>query len=158
MENKKSLSTIFFGLAMLLFICATFAMFGKVISHTGGDVFPNMFQAAFDTKAAGGAHTPGITTIFVLQLIIATGVFAIIFGTVTRKFHYILTIVIYAIVCLCSFIALIISFNAVSLYEASGHLVEVGDTLGAGPIAYSVLNIIALVSSVAGLVFSRRGA
>lgn len=157
MENKKSLSTILFALALLLFVCATFAMFGAVVSYEHA-VFPNMFQAAFNTKIAYGIRTNGLTAIFVFQLIIVTGVFAIIFGAVTNKFHFVLMIVLYGIVCLCSFIALIISFNSLSLYESAGHTLDYGTKLGPGPIAYSVLHIIGLVSSAAGLVMSRRNA
>lgn len=157
MGNKKSLSTILFAVALLLFVCATFAMFGAVVSYQTA-VFPNMFQAAFNTQIANGIRTPGLTAVFVLQLIIATGVFAIIFGAVTNKFHFILTIVLYGIVCLCSFIALIISFNALNLYASSGHTLDFEAKLGPGPIAYSVLHIIGLVSSAAGLVLSRRSA
>lgn len=157
MENKKSLSTILFALALLLFVCATFAMFGAVVSYEHA-VFPNMFQAAFNTIIAGGARTPGLTAVFVLQLIIVTDVFAIIFGAVTNKFHFVLMIILYGVACLCSFIALIISFNALNLYGASGHFVEPDYKLGPGPIAYSVLHIIGLVSSAAGLVMSRRSA
>ena len=156
MENKKSLSTLLFALALLLFVCATFAMFGQVVSYSGAvQPFPNMFQAAFNTVIAEGSRTPGLTAVFVFQLIIVTDVFAIIFGAVTNKFHFVLTIVLYGIACLCSFIALIISFNALNLYGSSGHLVELDYKLGPGPIAYSVLHILGLVSSVAGLVMSR---
>lgn len=159
MENKRSLSTILFGVALLLFVCATFAMFGAVVSFSSAvDPFPNMFQAAFNTKIALGMRTPGMTTIFVLQLVIVTGVLAIIFGAVSNKFHFILMIVLYGIVCLCAFIALIISFNALNLYAAAGHTLEFGTKLGPGPIAYSILHIIGLVFSAAGLVLSRRNA
>lgn len=156
MEKKSSLSTLLFAGALLIFVCATFAMFGKVIS---GNDSGNMFQAAFGSGGIEYVRTPGITAIFVFQMIILVGVVAIIVGTVTRKFHYILTIVIYGIICLSAFIAFIISFNALSLYAASGHTVEkFKATLGPGPIAYSVMHIVGLVLSAAGLVFSRRGA
>lgn len=156
MENKKSLSTILFALALLLFVCATFAMFGPIASFEKLTL-PNMFQAAFNTRIAEGIRTPGLTAVFVFQLIIVTDVFAIIFGAVTNKFHFVLMIILYGIACLCSFIALIISFNALNLYGAAGHTID-GFKLGPGPIAYSVLHIIGLVSSAAGLVMSRRSA
>lgn len=160
MEKKSSLSTLLFGVALLLFVTATFAMFGKVVVRTsGGGYIPNMFQAAFGTSAgADGVRVPGLTAIFSFQMIILAGVAAIIFGTVTRKFHYILTIVIFGIVCLCSFITFIISFNAGNLWLAKTSRSAIEYTLGAGPIAYSVMHILGLLASAAGLVFSRRGA
>lgn len=156
MEKKKSLSTILFGVALLLFVCAIFAMFGPVIKY-GSAHFPNMFQAAFGTGGAYGIRTRGLTTIFVFQMIILAGIIAIIVGSVTHKFHYILMIVIYGIVCLCSLIALIMSFNALNLYRQSGQTVDPAATLGAGPIVFSVMHILGLLASTAGLVFSRRG-
>lgn len=159
MEKKSSLSTILFGVALLLFVSATFAMFGAVAVHTsGGGVIPNMFQAALGSQAgAEGTRVPGLTAIFAFQMIILACVVAIIYGTVTRKFHYILTIVLYGIVCLSSFIALIISFNACTLFLATTSRIITEYTLGPGPIAYSVLHILGLVSSIAGLVLSRKG-
>lgn len=156
MEKKKSLSTILFGAALLLFVCATFAMFGPVIKY-GSAPFPNMFQAAFGTGAAYGIRTRGLTTIFVFQMIILAGVIAIIVGAATHKFHYILMIVIYGIVCLCALIAFIMSFKALDFYRQSGQTVDPAATLGAGPIAYSIMHILGLLTSAAGLVFSRRG-
>ncbi|MCQ2796081.1 MAG: hypothetical protein MJ213_02065 [Bacilli bacterium] len=155
MENKKSLSTILFGVAMLLFVCATFAMFGKIYSYTGGE--PNMFQAAFGTSGADGYRTPGLTAIFAFQMIIIAGVIAIIVGAATNKFHYVLMIVLYSIVCLCSFITFIISFNAANLYLSSRGTILPGVTLGAGPIIYSIMHILGLLVSAGGLVLSRRG-
>lgn len=155
MENKKSLSTILFGVALLLFVCATFAMFGPVIKY-GSAPFPSMFQAAFGSGAADGIRTRGLTVIFIFQMIILAGIVAIIVGAVTHKFHYILMIVLYGIVCLCAFIAFIISFNTLTLYMQSGHTVDPAATLGAGPIAFSVIHIVGLVTSAAGLVLSRR--
>ena len=155
MENKKSLSTILFGVALLLFVCATFAMFGRVYSLNGGE--PNMFQAAFGTSGSDGYRAPGLTAIFAFQMIIIAGVIAIIVGAATNKFHYVLMIVLYGVVCLCSFITFIISFNAANLYLASRGTILVGATLGAGPIIYSIMHILGLLVSVVGLVLSRRG-
>ena len=97
--------------------------------------------------------------LFVFQMIVVIGVIALIVGTITNKFHYILTIVLYALVCLCALIALIISFNSVELYCASrgGSTIRAEFSLGAGPIAFSVLHIIGLLTSAAGLVLSRKG-
>ncbi|MCQ2787031.1 MAG: hypothetical protein MJ199_01360, partial [Bacilli bacterium] len=157
MENKKSLSTILFGVAMLLFVWATFAMFGKLYNYSGAPQIPNMFQVAFGTSGADGYRVSGMTAIFVFQMIIIAGIIAIIIGTVTNKFHYVLTIVLYCVVCLCSFIAFIISFNSLGLYSSAGRTLQPGTTLGAGPIAYSVLHILGLLASAGGLVLSRRG-
>lgn len=154
MENKKSLSTILFGVALLLFVCATFAMFGAIVSHTGA-TFPNMFQAAFGT--GDGQKITGMTAVFVLQMVVIAGIIAVIVGTITHKFHYILMIVIYGVVCLCSLIALILSFNAVTYYFRVHPGLSPDYALGAGPIAFSVMHILGLLTSAAGLVFSRRG-
>lgn len=154
MEKKKSLSTILFGAALLLFVCATFAMFGAIVSHAGA-TFPNMFQAAFGT--GDGQKITGMMAVFVLQMVVLAGVIAIIVGTATHKFHYILTIVIYGIVCVCSLIALIMSFNALSFYFKVHPGLSPDYALGAGPIAYSIMHILGLLTSAAGLVFSRRG-
>ncbi|MCQ2795187.1 MAG: hypothetical protein MJ214_03170 [Bacilli bacterium] len=155
MENKKSLSTILFGVAMLLFASATFAMFGKVVTHAGSVDYPNMFQAAFGSF--DGYRITSMTAVFVFQMIVLAGVIAIIVGTITNKFHYILTIVIYGVVCLCSFITFIISFNVVGAYCGAHSMPSFDYGLGAGPIAYSVLHILGLVASAGGLVLSRRG-
>lgn len=154
MENKRSLSTILFGAALLIFVVATFAMFGAVVSNT---ISANMFQAAFGTSEADNIRTTGLTTLFVFQMIIVAGVIAIVIGTITNKFHYILTIVLYAIVCLCAFVAFIMSFNAPSFYFGSGHYHSPDSGLGAGPIAFSVLHIVGLLMSATGLVLSRKG-
>lgn len=154
MEQKRSLSTILFGAALLIFVIATFAMFGKVVS---GITSGNMFQAAFGSGGDEYIRTPGITTIFVFQMIIVAGVIAIVIGAITNKFHYILTIVLYALVCLCAFIAFIMSFNAANFYFGSGHYHSHDAGLGAGPIAFSVLHIVGLLMSAAGLVLSRKG-
>lgn len=158
MQNKSSLSTILFGITILFFISATFAMFGAVVSYESAS-FPNMFQAAFGTGEADGQRIAGLTAIFSFQMIILVGIIAIIYGTLTHKFHYILTIIIFGIICLSSFIALIISFNAKVLYFAPGRggIIE-QYALGPGPIAYSVLHILGLVSTLIGLFFSRKGA
>lgn len=158
MEKKSSLSVILFGVAMLLFITATFAMFGATIVHYGSVLpFPTMFQAAFGSGADGYRYT-GMTAIFVLQMIVLAGSIAIIVGTITNKFHYIFTIVLYCIVCLCSIIALIISFCTADIYwRAHQELLRFEYVLGPGPIAYSIMHIIGLVMSVGGLVLSRRG-
>lgn len=157
MENKKSLSTIMFAVAMLLFACATFAMFGKIVVHVGGMSYPNMFQAAFGSSSADSIRITSMTAIFVFQMIILIGIVAIIVGTVTNKFHYILTIVLYAIVCLCAFIAFIVSFNAVGAYCGAHDIPSFDYTLGAGPIIYSIMHILGLLLSAGGLVLSRRG-
>lgn len=157
MENKKSLSTILFGVAMLLFVCATFAMFGKVVAHEGGTTYPNMFQAAFGSSGADSIRITSMTAVFVFQMIIIVGIIAIIFGASTNKFHYVVMIVLYAVVCLCSFITFIISFNAVGAYCGAHGMPSFDYALGAGPIAYSVLHILGLLASAGGLVLSRRG-
>ena len=157
MEKKSSLSVILFGVAMLLFITSTFAMFGATVIHYGSAVpFPNMFQAAFGSL--DGYRLVGMTTVFAFQIIILVGSIAIIVGTITNKFHYIFTIVLYCIVCLSSLIALIISFCAADIYwRAHQELLRFEYLLGPGPIAYSVMHIVALVLSAGGLVLSRRG-
>ena len=159
MENKKSLSTIMFAVALLLFVCAIFAMFGKVIAVNDGGPIPNMFQAAFGTSTPGadGIRTKGLTTVFIFQMIITAGVIAILVGAITNKFHYILMIVLYGVVCLCAFITFIVSFNTLGNYLSSGHSYRPGATLGVGPIIYSIMHILGLLLSAGGLVLSRRG-
>lgn len=159
MENKRSLSTILFGVALLIFVVATFAMFGAVVVRNGSGPYPSMFDAAFGTSASDSIRVKGLTTLFVFQMIAVAGVIAVIVGTVTNKFHYILTIVLYVLVCLCALIALIISFNSVDLYCSSrgSSPIRAEYSLGPGPIAFSVLHIIGLLMSAAGLVLSRKG-
>lgn len=153
MEKKSSLSTLLFALALLLFVSATFAMFGQIVSY-GGTRFPTMFQSAFGDF--DGQRITGMTWIFGLQMTILALIATIIVGMLTRKIHYIVTIVLYALACLFSFIVLIVSFNALSLYSAAHPGGYTHDfSLGAGPIAFSILHILGLVSTVAGLVFSR---
>ena len=156
MGKKGSLSTLLFALSMLLFLCATFAMFGAVVKYNDA-AFPNMFEIAFGTSGADDIRVVGGTAVFAFQMIILACIVAIIYGTITRKFHYIVTMILYGIICLSSFIAFIISFNLLSLY-GKGHLLSVDATLGPGPIAYSVLHIVGLVSTLVGLFFSRRNA
>ncbi len=141
---------------MLLFVSATFAMFGKLFNYSGAPQVPNMFDVALGTSGADGYRVPGLTAIFAFQMIIIAGIIAIIVGTATNKFHYVLTIVLYAVVCLSAFISFIISFNSLSLYYAAGRTLQPGVALGAGPIIYSILLILGLVTSVVALVFSRR--
>lgn len=156
-SSKSPISTLLFAGAVLLFTVATFAMFGAVVFINGGGVtFPNLFQCAF---GLGISRVSGLTAMFVFQMIILAGVASIVAGLLTHKMNNILLIVIYCLICLCSLIALIISFNAKGMYlSVNGGGSYRGDyTLGSGPIAYSVIHIVALLASIGGLVLSRKG-
>ncbi|MCQ2792507.1 MAG: hypothetical protein MJ208_03175 [Bacilli bacterium] len=156
-SSKSSISTILFAVATLLFVFAIFCMFGPVVSHEGLAA-DNMFQSAFGAGGIGFSRVSGLTAVFVFQMIIMICAFTIIWGVITHKLHHILVIILYSLMCLCSVIALIISFNAKGLWcnvNNNGDVFEY--SLGVGPIMYSIFHMLALFLSATGLVTSRRG-
>lgn len=126
-----------------------FAMFGKVASHpeVSGSTFINMFQAAFGKNASSTVVT-GLLVLFVFALIVIILVaFNIIFiiKKDTKK-----VLIISSVILAFTLIDSILSFCTLKMLDIPSGL---GFKLGAGPIIYSILNLLALGCFVVAIIF-----
>lgn len=145
----------------VLAIVALFAMFGSVI-----DEFPykmTMFDLTFGTNIGGELYyktNTGMVFIFLFEIICIIVALISIIKTIGNLISYsdeMNGIGYYVTSCLFSLIALIMSFCSISLLEEDLDLPIHLDSvlsLGAGPIAFSVLHIFSILFIVGGILLN----
>lgn len=145
----------FFQAATIISALSIFAFFGNVFSYPGGKPIPNMFQLMLGGRETYSGYTivwepyGGLTFLFVLEIIII--IMAVVTWCVCR--------IAYdngpKVWCgmfsgFCSLVAFIISFCTLSITKADP-LKDI--ELGAGPILYSILNIISVLLITGGIIY-----
>ena len=145
----------------VLAIAALFAMFGSVI-----DEFPykmTMFDLTFGTNIGGELYyktNTGMVFIFLFEIICIIVALISIIKTIKNLIsssEEMNGIGYYGTSCLFSLIALIMSFCSISLFEEDLDLPIHLDSvlsLGAGPIAFSVLHIFSILFIVGGILLN----
>lgn len=155
--NQKSgfISTIVLGISLLLFIGSTFCFFGPALIRLDGSNDASMFAYMFGTAEAIYSLL-GLQWVFGLQIAVIV-LIAISVVAVFKKWPMVMVVIFMVIACICSIVALILSFNTVDFYQKLTPGSSYGVQLGGGAIAYSVINIVAVVGCLVGSTLSRRG-
>ncbi|MCQ2794086.1 MAG: hypothetical protein MJ207_01795 [Bacilli bacterium] len=178
LTNKK-LATILLGLGCLLAIVSIFCFFGsafKIVMDDGSiHEFvngPSMFVAMFGgmyTVVIGGEEYPfgpieadaGMITLFVFALLALLVAVIIAVGFFSKKIKPNFITILTVAMCVFLLVAVIMSFCTLHILDIAGDpdpLTGAVDKLGSGAISYSVLGLIALLSSVGGVILSKKAA
>lgn len=147
-------------IAGIISICSIFAFFGTVVPANNGRIVPKMFDLMFgDFSSNGGYGTygtwyriQGLTFLFVIQILIIIGVLVNLYlcYRVKEKRDFTMLIGLTVVIIVASVVACIMSFCTIRM----GNINKDGSydfTLGPGPIAYSVMQIIAVLFYFIGL-------
>ncbi|MCQ2753178.1 MAG: hypothetical protein MJ206_02860 [Bacilli bacterium] len=175
--SYKKLANILLGLGCLLTICSIFCFFGagfneivKIESEflplpTFTVVGPSMFSLMFGGVWVDAFEThfdayAGLTALFVIAMIALAIALVIIIGIVSKKINQNAISLIAIIMCAVILVAVIMSFCTLKLLNNLDELEIEGGVikLGSGAISYSVLGLIALLSSVGGVILSKKAA
>lgn len=155
--SKKTLATILVGLASVIGIVSIFCFFGACIKLSEGHISvagPSMFIAMFGGTFEGNPVDlqPGMTVLFVIELIILLLSVVIIAGNVSKKLKETTTICLTSIIAILTLVGVVMSFCTKSLTDSNYEFVK----LGAGAISYSVLGIVGIVSNVMGIILYKK--
>lgn len=148
--------------ASLITIFNIFSFFGKIVSGLPAYSTPNMFDLMFGAERYYQGYGeiqwklyPGMLALFIIQIVAIIMAISAIVICYKIKFEYgdeenAINLSIFS--CIVSLIATILSFCTLSLTDSKS-LFYYGVELGTGPILYSILNIVAIILLIVGLLF-----